>query len=40
LPDDLINLLWRFSQMGAGAGLAGGCRGRGFGKRGCNRWKR
>jgi curved DNA-binding protein CbpA len=35
MDDDLINLLWRFSQMGAG----GGCRGRGFG-RGCGRWKR
>ena len=40
LDDNLINLLWRFSRMGAGSGWAGGCRGRGFGKRGCGRWKR
>ncbi|MFO7599608.1 MAG: DnaJ domain-containing protein [Candidatus Desulfacyla sp.] len=40
LDDDLVNLLWRFSRMGAGAGWAGGCRGRGFGKGGCGRWKR
>ena len=39
MDDDLINLLWRFSQMGNGAGCGGGCRGRGFG-RGCGRWKR
>jgi len=39
LDDDLVNLLWRFSRMGAGAGWAGGCRGKGFGKRGCGRWK-
>jgi len=39
LDDDLINLLWRFSRMGTGTGWAGGCRGRGFGKRGCGRWK-
>jgi curved DNA-binding protein CbpA len=40
LDDDLINLLWRFSRMGAGAGWDGGCRGRGLGRRGCGRWKR
>lgn len=39
MDDDLINLLWRFSQMGNGAGCGGGCRGRGFG-RGCGRRKR
>lgn len=40
LDEDLINLLWRFSRMGSGTGWTGGCRGRGFGKRGCGRWKR
>lgn len=39
MNDDLINLLWRFSQMGNSAVCGGGCRGRGFG-RGCGRWKR
>jgi curved DNA-binding protein CbpA len=39
MDDDLINLLWRFSQMGAIAGCGGGCRGRSFG-RGCGRLKR
>ena len=39
LDDDLIDLLWRFSQM-AGRGWPGGCRGRGFGKGGCGRWRR
>jgi curved DNA-binding protein len=38
--DDLINLRWRISRMGAGSGWAGGCRGRGFGRRGCGRWNR
>ncbi len=40
LDDDLVNLLWRFTQMGSGPRGFGGCRGMGFGKRGCGRWRR
>ena len=39
LNDDLIDLMWRFSRIRARPGWAG-CRGMGFGKRGCGRWKR
>jgi len=36
----LFNLLWRFSQVSGGPRGFGGCRGRGFGRGGCGRWKR
>jgi len=37
LDEELMDLLWRLTRMGGGLGCAGGCRGRGFGKRGCGR---
>jgi len=37
--DDLIDLLWRRYRVGSGAAW-GGCMGKGFGRRGCGRWKR
>ncbi|MBW1781420.1 MAG: J domain-containing protein [Deltaproteobacteria bacterium] len=38
--DELFNLLRKFSRMDVNAGWTGGCRGKGFGRRGCGRWKR
>lgn len=39
LSDDLMAILRAFSRRGFGLQGGGGCRGRGFGKRGCGRWK-
>jgi DnaJ-class molecular chaperone len=39
LGDDLIEILRVFSPRGFGTKRFGGCRGRGFGRRGCGRWK-
>ena len=37
--DDLFEILRVFSRGGFGTKGLGGCRGRGFGKRGCGRWR-
>jgi len=39
LDEDLMDLLWRLTRMGGGFRREGGCRGRGFGKKGCGRWR-
>jgi len=40
VDDDFVSVLRMFSQMGFVTKRAGGCRGRGFGRGGCGRWKR
>jgi DnaJ-class molecular chaperone len=39
LSDDLMEILRVFSRGGFGMRGLGGCKGRGFGRRGCRRWK-
>jgi len=39
LSDDLIGILRVFSRGGFGMRGLGGCKGRGFARRGCGRWK-
>jgi curved DNA-binding protein CbpA len=39
LSDDLIEILRVFARGGFGMRGLGGCKGMGFGKRGCRRWK-
>ena len=39
LSDDLAEILRAFSRGGFGMRGFGGCKGRGFGRRGCGRWK-
>ncbi|MBW2616619.1 MAG: DnaJ domain-containing protein [Deltaproteobacteria bacterium] len=40
LNDDFVTVLRKFHQMGFDMKRTGGCRGRGFGRGGCGRWKR
>jgi len=40
VDDDFVAMLKKFYQMGFVTKRAGGCRGRGFGRGGCGRWKR
>jgi curved DNA-binding protein CbpA len=40
MDDDFLSVLRKFSQMGFNAKRTGGCRGRGFGRGVCGRWKR
>ena len=39
LRDDLLEILRAFTRGGYGMRGLGSCKGRGFGKRGCGRWK-
>ena len=39
MSDDLFEILRAFTRGGSGIRGLGACKGRGFGKRGCRRWK-
>ena len=40
IDDDFVTVLRKFSQRGFDTKRSGGCRRKGFGERGCGRWKR